>query len=37
MNGFDFPLIFNAILLFTAALVFQIVAKEHPSFAARVS
>ena len=37
MNGFDFPLIFNAVLLFTAALVFQIVAREHPSFAARVS
>jgi predicted MFS family arabinose efflux permease len=35
MNGFDFPLIFNAVLLFTAALVFQIVAREHPSFAAR--
>ena len=35
MNGFDFPLIFNAVLLFTAALVFQIAAKEHPSFAAR--
>ena len=35
MNGYNFPLIFNAALLFTAALVFQIVAREHPSFAAR--
>jgi MFS family permease len=35
MRGYNFPLIFNAVLLFTAALVFQIVAKEHPSFAAR--
>ncbi len=35
MNGFDFPLIFNAILLLAAALVFQFAAKEHPSFAAR--
>jgi MFS transporter, DHA1 family, multidrug resistance protein len=35
MRGYDFPLIFNAILLVIAALVFHIVAKEHPSFAAR--
>lgn len=35
MNGYNFPLIFNAVLLFTAALIFQIAAKEHPSFAAR--
>jgi MFS transporter, DHA1 family, multidrug resistance protein len=35
LSGYALPLIFNAALLFTAALAFQIVAKEHPSFAAR--
>jgi DHA1 family multidrug resistance protein-like MFS transporter len=35
LSGYNFPLIFNATILFTIALVFQIVAKEHPSFVAR--
>ena len=35
MNGYNLPLIFNAALLFTAGLVFQIVAREHPFFAPR--
>ena len=35
LNGFNLPLIFNAALLLIAALVFQIVAREHPSFVAR--
>lgn len=35
LRGYNFPLIFNATMLFTAALVFQIAAKEHPSFLAR--
>jgi predicted MFS family arabinose efflux permease len=35
LNGYNLPLIFNAALLLIAALVFQIVAREHPSFVAR--
>jgi DHA1 family multidrug resistance protein-like MFS transporter len=35
LRGYNFPLVFNAAMLFIAALVFQIAAKEHPSFLAR--
>jgi DHA1 family multidrug resistance protein-like MFS transporter len=35
LKGYNLPLIFNATLLFTAALVFQIAAREHHSFVAR--
>ena len=34
LRGYNFPLLFNTALLFVAALVFQIAAKEHPSFVA---
>ena len=34
LNGYNLPLIFNAALLLVTALVFQIAAREHPSFAA---
>lgn len=34
LNGYNFALIFNAALLILCALIFQVIAKEHPSFTA---
>jgi MFS transporter, DHA1 family, multidrug resistance protein len=35
INGYNFSLIFNAIILFIAAMLFQYMAREHPSFLRR--
>jgi MFS family permease len=35
VDGYSFSLIFNAIILFIAAMLFQFMAREHPAFLRR--